>query len=732
MPVSAKHKKQIFPGGPRLGHSGSFRSALQLFQEGRLSEAASLLLTLTQIEPRNGDAFHLLGLVSLQQGDHEKALAYIKKAGEIVPTSPLVANSLGAVLNETGRNSEAIEAYRRAISLEPRYAEAHNNLGNALKAVGRLDEAAKAYAASLAARPGDPGTLINLAGLLTEMGNQERAVDIYQQVVVAVPSEFRAYYGLGNALRTQGKPDQAVDAYRRAIQLRPDYPEAHYSLGNALRDLGMTTEAAAEYEQSIALKPNYAEAHNNLGNVLREQGLAPQAIAHYLSALSIKPDFAECRSNLGNALKDMGDIAGAMASYRQALASNPALKEAHSNLIYAKQFLAGTTLAEILGDHMEWNRRYVAPAISRRFEHPLLRLSPAPRLGFVSGDFRQHPVGYFTVGVVEGLSKLGCSITCYANQREHDGITQRFQNASHVWRDCASLSDDELSECIFRDKIEILFDLTGHNERNRLMVFARKPAPIQITWAGYMATTGVETIDYIIADRHEIPEESRRYYTEKVIEMPYSFVCYDPPAYAPPVSPPPSSSNGHVTFGCFNLLGKISPSVVDVWCEILGRVPTARLMLKTKELNSAETKASLEKLFIQRGIAPQKIELVGGTSHLEHLKHYGKIDIALDPFPFSGSTTTLESLWMGVPVITLPGETFASRHSLSFLSTLGLMEMIALDKEHYVSMAEGIAKDLPRIARIRSTLRERFGSSPLCDAAGFAAKLLQALRVMEP
>ncbi|HEY3275872.1 MAG TPA: hypothetical protein VGJ94_04570, partial [Syntrophorhabdaceae bacterium] len=409
----------------------------------------------------------------------------------------------------------------------------------------------------------------------------------------------------------------------------------------------------------------------------------------------------------------------------------PGLVEAHNNLIYVHQFLPDISLEEILDDHGKWN---LVHALSLRgFERPFENSREPGRtltLGFVSPDFRSHPVAFFIISVLEALARENCRIICYANQKKSDPMTERFKALSSRWRDVAALSDDDVHGLIMNDRIDILFDLTGFMENNRLLLFARKPAPLQVTWAGYMATTGLTAMDYIIADRHEIPEGSERFYTERVIRMNDSFVCYEPPPYAPPVSGLPALTRHYVTFGCFNLLCKISEQVIDVWAEILTRLPGSRLLLKTKELSCKSTGERYLSLFSQRGIDSGRIELLGRTPHREHMESYGRVDIALDTFPFSGSTTTLESLWMGVPVVTLPHETFAGRHSLSFLSTAGLPEMAAADKAGYVQIALDLAGDLPRLAAMRSSLRQRFASSPLCDGNTFARYLMKELRII--
>ncbi len=724
------NKKRHQPApGPDTRVAEELQAALQMYQSGRLSEAETLLNKLRLFDPANGDIFHLLGLVAYQAGRPDEAVSHLRDSARFLSRSPHVMNSLGVVLQGVGKNEEAIAVLRRAVELKNDFSQAYNNLGNALKKAGRIDDAIEAYRQSLRINPMDVEVLNNLAIALTNQGRVDEAIATYKTVLAANPTHAVSWRNLGNVLGESGSTEEAIDALRRAAELKADFVEAHNDLGNVLKNTGRLDEAIKEYEKAIALRPGYPEAYCNLGNIYREQGLTEKAIDCYRSALQTKPAFAEVISNLGNAFKDKGNLTDAIGAYQEALRLKPSLADTHSNLIYARQFTPGITLKEILEDHLEWNRVHAAPLRNKRLSGPSGYCCPSESmvLGFLSGDFRRHPVGYFVIRVLESLSGMKCKIICYENQTEYDDLTERFRKAAHVWKSCCHLSDDAVAESIRRDGVDVLFDLSGHNERGRLLVFARKPAPLQVTWAGYMATTGVETMDYIIADRYEIPEGSEKYYTENVIRMPHSFVCFDPPEYSPPVLPLPAFTNGHVTFGCFNLLTKISPEVVNVWSTILHGIAGSRLILKTKEFNSVETRRRYEDFFSRRGIAPDRLDLLGGTSHREHLDHYNRVDIALDPFPFSGSTTTLESLWMGVPVITMPGETFASRHSLSFLSTVGLTGTIADTPDRYVALAEELAGDLPHLSEIRSSLRDRFRASPLCDGGTFAGRLLALL-----
>jgi predicted O-linked N-acetylglucosamine transferase (SPINDLY family) len=336
-------------------------------------------------------------------------------------------------------------------------------------------------------------------------------------------------------------------------------------------------------------------------------------------------------------------------------------------------------------------------------------------------------VGLLLLGARENLDRETMEAFCYSNRMAEDDITARFQRLA-TWRPASRLSDDELAEQIRADRIDILFDLAGHTGGNRLLVFARRPAPIQITWIGYVGTTGLEAMDFILADRYQIPEEADRYYVERVLRMPHGYVCFDPPDDAPSVEPLPAKAAGHATFACFNNPAKITPQVVACWSRILRRLPEARMILKYRGLDDERTQTHYRALFARHGIAGDRLEFVGWSPHAELLACYHRVDVALDPFPYNGGLTTCEALWMGVPVVTCPGETFASRHSLSHLSNVGLTETIARDLDEYVELAVGLAEDLPRLSGIRGGLRERMARSPLCDGPRFARDLMSLLR----
>jgi predicted O-linked N-acetylglucosamine transferase (SPINDLY family) len=528
-----------------------------------------------------------------------------------------------------------------------------------------------------------------------------------------------------------GRHEVAIEYFGRAIALNGNVAAFHNSLGEVFRDSRRIPEAIACYRRALDLEPDFAEANNNLGNALKEQGYPDDAVACLRRALELKPGYAKAHNNLGNAFADEGKPDEAVACHRRALELKPDYAAAHSDLLFTLQYCAGVTRAALLEAHAEYDRQHAAPlgiaiAPHENARDPCRRL----RLGFVSPDLGLHPVGFFLARVLENLSQEQNETICYSNRVVKDDLTHRLQSAATQGRDVFGMSDERLAKQIRADRIDILFDLAGHTANNRLLTFARKPAPIQITWIGYEGTTGLAAMDYLLADRHVVPEGTEQYYREHVLRMPDGYLCYDPPAAAPPVGPPPSLAKGYATFGSFNNLAKITPDVVAVWAKLLHRAPTARLVLKYRGLGDPTVKQRYLDLFAAHDIGPQRLDLLPWTSYAEYLEAYQEVDVALDPFPFSGSATTCDALWMGVPVVTCPGETFASRHSLSHLSNVGLTETIAHDLDEYVELAVTLAADPPRLAGLRAGLRQRMAASPLCDGKRFATHLESILRAV--
>ncbi len=703
--------------------------AIQHHQAGRLHEAEPIYRQIVAADPNHHDAWHMLGVVAYQDGKPQAGIECIQRALEYRPNWAEAQFNLGNAWKTRGNLDEAVACYQRALELKPDFAAARNNLGIVFKDQGKLDQAAACYQCALHLNQDLSETHNNLGIVFKDRGKLDQAVACYQRALELKPDFALAHYNLGDAWRDQGKLDQAAACYRRAVQLKPEFALAHYNLGNTWKDRGNLEEAVACYRRALELKPDHAWAHNDLGIAFKDVGKLDQAVAYFQRAVRLKPDFAAAHNNLGGAWRIRGKLDEAVACFQRALQLKPDFAVVHSNLLYATQNRVGVTLSELAAVHAEYDRLHAAPLRTAWPEHendrdPHRRL----RLGFVSPDFVRHPVGFFLIRVLENLDRDHCETVCYCDRILKDDLTARFQAAATIWRDVNGLSDRELTEEILADRIDILFDLAGHTAHNRLLVFARKPAPIQITWIGYEGTTGLEAIDYILADSYTIPAGQELWYREQVLRMPRGYVCYDPPKTAPETGPLPAATNGYIRFGSFNNLAKINPQVIEVWARVLDRVPDSRLVLKYQGLESESVRRRYRGLFTTFGVDPLRVELTPPCAYAGYLSAHGEVDIALDPFPFGGGITTCDALWMGVPVITCPGETFASRHALSHLANAGLTETIAGTLEEYVELAVSLAGDLPRLASLRAGLRERMAASSLCDGERLAANLMHVVR----
>jgi protein O-GlcNAc transferase len=511
--------------------------------------------------------------------------------------------------------------------------------------------------------------------------------------------EVQRVFQLGNALAAQGRVDQAIVHYERALALMPDLAEAHNNLGIALVTQGKIDQAIAHYERALALKPDYAEAHNNLGLALVAQGKIDQAIAHYERALALKPDYAE----------------------------------AHSNLLLTLNYASGKDSAAVYSAHVDFAKRWEAPLVTLIQAHVNDRsLERRLKVGYISSDFRKHSVSHFIEPVLENHNRDRFEIFCYSNNPREDELTKRLKSYVDHWRSIIGVSDELVAQQIRADQIDILIDLNGHTALNRLLVFARKPAPIQVTWLGYPNTTGLSTMDYRITDGFADPVGMTEHiHTEKLVRLPECFSCYKPPRDAPEVSALSAREKGYITFGSFNNLAKITPEVMAIWAKILLAIPGSHLTLKNSGLGVKAMQQTVQETFAELGIVLERLELLGSDRFQKaHLERYRNIDIGLDPFPYNGTTTNCEALWMGVPVVTLAGQTHAARVGVSEMSNLELTEFICYSPEEYIATALRLAADLERLSALRMELRSRMAVSPLTDAHRFTKNLEQAYLVM--
>jgi protein O-GlcNAc transferase len=741
----------------------AFAIAIEHQRAGRFRESETIYRQILAVDPNHHDAWHLMGIVASEVGNYQRGIECIQRALRLRPEWAEAHFNLGNAWKHQGKLDEAIASYQRAVQLKPEYAEMHNNLGLAWRDHGALDQAVASYRRALQLKPGYAEAHNNLGNALTRQGKLDEATACYRQALQLNPGYAEAHNNLGNALARQGKPEEAAACYQRALQLNPGYAEAHNNLGNVFMGQGKPDEAAACYQRALRLSPDYAEAHNNLGNVFKDQDKLDEAAACYKRALQVNPDYAlahynlgllsqesgnldeavacyrhalrldpayaEAHNNIGNALKDQGALDEAVASFRRAMELKPDDHTAHSNLLYTLIFCPGYDARTILEEHRLWSQRFAEP-LSRLIQPHSNDCAPDRRLriGYVSPDFCDHAQSFFMTPLLSAHHHENFEIYCYADVARPDEITVRLRSLADVWRSIAGLSDTQVARLVREDGIDILVDLTMHMAGNRLLVFARKPAPVQVSWLAYPGTTGLSTIDYRLTDPYiDPPGLHDQNYSEESIRLPDAFWCYDPLACEPALSPLPAVENGCITFGCLNNFCKVNDSVLKLWAQVLTAVDESRLLLLTPE--GSVRRRTLDVLERQ-GVNPDKVTFVARQPRPRYLELHHRIDIGLDTFPYNGHTTSLDAFWQGVPVVSLVGDTPVARAGLSLLTNLGLQELVAERPDQFVSIAAALAGDVPRLCELRATLRDRLRASPLSDGQRFARAVEAAYREM--
>ncbi|MBK5969058.1 MULTISPECIES: tetratricopeptide repeat protein [Thiorhodovibrio] len=677
--------------GVTAGLAGLFNAALQAQQRGALEEAVR---------------------------GYDEVLAV---RADLTPAH----NNRAAALRELGRFEEALAACNQALAREPGYVEAHCNRGNALQDLGRMEEALGAYEQAL--RPSYDEAHSNRGAVLWKLGRPRDALQACDRALALNPGYLEAHYNRANALQDLGLLEQALGAYDQVLALNPGYVAAHQNRAMALRKLGRLAEALQGCERALALKPDAAEVLGGRGVVLQEMGRLEEALGAYEQVMRMQPGAPEAPMNKANILRDLGRLTEALEAYDQALAVKPDYADAHSNRLLLRHYFEAVTPATLLAEAGRFNQclTRVLPALQ-------LRRSAGRRLrvGYVSGDLCQHPVAFFLEALLAWQDRSRLETLAYSTDVREDAVTARLRERFDGWRSLVGWADAEAAEAIRADEVDILIDLSGHTAHHRLGVFAQRAAPVQVTWLGYFGTTGVSEMDYLLGDPYVTPAGEEDHFSERVWRLPESYLCFSAPQEAPAVAALPARGAGTVTFGNFNNLAKMTERVVAVWARILHALPNARLFLKTKQLADPSAVAQARARFAAHGIGPERLRLEGPAPRAELLAAYAQVDIALDPFPYPGGTTSCEALWMGVPVLTKRGDRFLSHVGESIAHNAGLPEWIAADDADYVAKAVAFAADLDALAALRARLREQVAASPLFDAPRFARHFEAALRGM--
>ena len=707
----------------------AFDLGLQHHRAGRLTEAESLYRQILAAQPNHAEALHHLGILAHQAGRSDLAVDLIRQALILNPHHAAAHSNMGAILQAMGRLDEAEAAYRSAVAIDPNHAEAFNNLGFVLRERKEREESVAACRRAIDLKPDYADAYNNLGNVLTELGRIDEALAALTQALKLHPNSVEAHYNLGIALRESGQVEDAVNTYRRAVELKPDFARAHMNLGNALTELGRFDEAIAALERARELQPDNVQPLYNLGIALQLRGKLDDAAAAYVRASELDPLFAEPHNNLGHVLASVGRTAEAITEYRRAVALQPGVATMQSNVIFTLQLIPGPESEAIAAEEQRvWNRRFGDPARHHILPHSNERLPERRlRIGYVSADLRDHVAGRNLRPLFRHHDHQNFEIFCYSGVLKPDRLTAEFRQQSDQWRNIAAASDEALAEMIRRDGIDILVDLALHTADNRLPVFARKPAPLQLSFAAYPGSTGVEAIEYRISDRWlegEMERNAECAAAERVLLID-SFWCYDPCEINLAVNALPAAENGHVTFCSFNSFSKINEPMLRLWARVLAKVKDSRLtMLTVPGTHRARTVAILE----QEGVDPAGVSFFPPLPRAEYMALYHRSDLVLDTFPYNGHTTSLDALWMGVPVVSMVGRHPVSRAGLSQLSNLGLSELAASTEDEYVRIAVQLAHDLPRLAELRSALRSRMAASVLMDGARFARQIESAYR----
>lgn len=640
--------------------------------------------------------------------------------------------------------------------------------GNAHLDDGLLNEAAECYRCGMEVDPDDAICYSNLGYVLGELGRSTESQEMLLKAVKLNPADFDAHYLLGNLARARGEWLQAVVSYRRALAINADFDICRRGLCVLLAQTGRTREARLVLEQGPAFPENTVDFYYFRGNLHLAEDELDDAIKNFLQAAQLKPRDASILINLGVAQLRKRDVFSALAtyrsilefepgnvqahaniaaafqlsgqldlaiqSYRQALKINPEYLNAHQNLLYALTYVPDFPPAEYLLEAQRYGARITAraKAYSQWLCQAPTEVARPLRVGFVSGDLRTHPVGMFLETILARIDPARVTLVAYSNSMTVDVMSERLRAQFAEWNLVSAMPDEALARKIHGDSIDILVDLSGHTEFNRLPVFAWRAAPLQASWLGYWASTGVAEMDFILVDDISVPKSEAQFFSEKLWYLPDTRLCLSPPVTAQPVDVQglPALRKGHITFGSFQILNKISDRTLAVWSRILARVPSARLRLQSLPLTYPEAMANMRRRLAAVNIDSDQVDLCGGTSREDYLASYSEVDIVLDTFPFPGGTTTVEALWMGVPTVTLTGNSLLARQGESLLRCVGLGDWVAANEQEYVDIALAQVGDLNKLGELRASLRLRALNSPLFDAARFARNLEDAFAGM--
>jgi protein O-GlcNAc transferase len=734
--------------------------------QGKAPESAVQLISAALRKTPDVPIFHYnLAEAYDALGKKQEALEEYTRAAELDPEYVAALNNRANLLNEARRFDEAEASCRSALAVDPKDPAVLNNFANALRGQRKIPEAIESYRAAIKERPAFLAAMSNLAGCLCLLGCADEGIALFKEVIqlnpaladshnnlgaalIGVkrfeeagqyfqgaidlnPKHFQALNNLGAVLRTLARPHEALPFLRDAVELSSDSAEARSNLAACLKETGQHAEALEHIDKVVELRPEAAPAHFLRGVILRDLTRYDEGIEALEKTLQLEPNHAGTLAALGYAYQERGQLEESMKILKRSIEINPDPGN-HSNVLLVSNYHPGYSPKDLFEAHKGWAALHETPL---RENWPVHKNDRSPdrklRVGYVSPDFRNHSVSFFLGPILEHHDHSQFEIYGYAHLAGTDMQTWRVRSLIDQWREISGLQPDEVARQILSDEIDILVEVAGHTANNALQVFARKPAPVQINMIGFPSTTGLSAIDYRITDALcDPPGRTDEFNTEELIRMPRIFWCYEPPDQHPDIGPLPAMETGTVTFVSTNNLTKITPDVQKMWASVLKEIPRSRLIIQTNATASMHTQKAITSVFARQDVSADRLIFRKATDMQTYLRLMERSDMALDPFPFNGGTTTCHSLWMGAPVITLAGDRHASRMGLSMMTAIGLPEFVAYTPQDYVRIAVEFANDLPRLQEIRAGMRDRLKSSPLLDAAGYTRELEAKFRTV--
>jgi len=724
-----------------------------LYNQRQFEEVLAKIKPLVSLFPKAINLHNIQGASNAALQRYDAAIDSYKQAIKIMPDNADAYNNMGVALKDKGELDAAIDSCKQAIKIKPDYAEAYSNMGNALKDKGELDAAIDSYKQAIKIKPDYAEAYSNMGNALKDKGKLDAAIDSYKQAIKIKPNYAEAYYNMGNALQDKGKLDAAIDSCKQAIKIKPDYAEAYSNMGNALQDKGELDVATDSYKQAVKIKPNYAEAYYNMGNVLNKKGELDAAIESYKQAVKIKPNYAKAYYTMGNTLKDKGDLDAAIDSYEKAIKIKPDYEIVRTMKLYRQAHISdwgaiaqdreaiptlGISAQYIipfeilpLEDAPERHRLRSEIFAKNRFKQKPLPLASRStqkpkrlRIGYFSSDFKEHPVAYLMAKVIETHDRNFFEVYGYSiGPAKDDKMRHRLIKGFDVFDDVQDMNDQDVALLARQDQIDIAIDLTGYTQNSRSGVFAYRAAPVQINYLGYPGTMGADFFDYIIADQNLIPNESQKYYSEKLIYLPHHYQAQDDTLLISDDTPSRSElglpDNGFV-FCAINNTYKITSSEFDIWMRLLQSVDGSVLWLLE---SNKWVKGNLLKEANARGVPSERLVFAQQVPHEQYLAQFRQADLYLDTFTYNAGATASNALWAGLPVLTKLGKGYTARMAGSLLASIGLSELITDTKTQYEELAFKLATNPERLASIKQKLAANRLSKPLFNTELFTKYL---------